>query len=99
MMYASIAMRAAAGQKEPPNEGMTTDVDTVAHLLPYCDAMLMETIARALLLNVPRKLRPPEASKVYSLSNRTDLMDHLRALRANITADHAQTLKDLYGDR
>lgn len=99
MMYASIAMRAAAGQKEPPNEGMTTDVDTVAHLLPYCDAMLMDNDCRALLLNVPREFRPPEAAKAYSLNNRTDFMDHLRAIRANITADHAQALKDLYGDK
>jgi hypothetical protein len=32
MMYAAIAMRAAAGQKEPPNEGMTTDIETEPHL-------------------------------------------------------------------
>jgi hypothetical protein len=38
MMYAVMAMKAAGGQKEPPNEGMGTDVDNVAHLLPYCDA-------------------------------------------------------------
>ncbi len=40
LMFAAIAMRAGQGQKEPPDEGTTTDVETVAHLLPYSDAML-----------------------------------------------------------
>jgi hypothetical protein len=31
LMFAAIAMRAAQGQKVPPNEGTTTDIDTVAH--------------------------------------------------------------------
>ena len=78
LMYASIAMRAAAGQKEPPNEGMTTDVETVAHLLPYCDAMLMDNDCRALLLNVPKELRPHEVAKVYSLNNREEFLGYLR---------------------
>ncbi len=37
LMYAAIAMRAAGGQKEPPNIGTTVDIDTVSHLLPYCE--------------------------------------------------------------
>ena len=53
LLYASLAMRAAGGQKELPNEGTNTDIETVAHLLPYCDAMLMDNGCRSLLLNVP----------------------------------------------
>ncbi len=52
LMFAAIAMRAAHGQKEPPNEGNTTDIDTVAHLLPYCDAMFMDNGCRSLLLDL-----------------------------------------------
>ncbi len=99
MMYAAIAMRAAGGQKEPPNEGMTTDVETVAYLLPYCDAMLMDNDCRALLLNIPKALRPPEAARVYSLNNRAEFLEYLRTIREGITPEHAQALSDLYGDR
>jgi hypothetical protein len=99
MMYAGIAMRAAAGQKEPPNEGMTTDVDTVAHLLPYCDAMLMDNDCRALLLNVPKALRSSDVAKVYSMNSRTEFVEYLRTIRQNVTPEHAQALSDLYGDR
>ncbi len=98
LMYASIAMRAAGGQKEPPNEGMTTDVETVAHLLPYCDAMLMDKDCRALLLNVPKELQPPEVAKVYSLNNREEFMGYLRTIRDSITPEHSQVLKELYGE-
>ena len=98
MMYAAIAMRAAAGQKEPPNEGMTTDVETVAYLLPYCDAMLMDNDCRALLLNIPKTLRPPEVARVYSLNSRTEFLEYLRTIRGSVTPEHALALSDLYGE-
>ena len=98
MMYAVIAMRAAAGQKEPPDEGMTTDIETVAYLLPYCDAMLMDNGCRALLLNIPTALRPAEVSRVYSLNSRTEFLDYLRSIRASITPEHLDALREVYGE-
>jgi hypothetical protein len=98
MMYAAIAMRAAAGQKEPPNEGMTTDIETVAYLLPYCDAMLMDNDCRALLLNIPMTLRPAEVARVYSLNSRTEFLAHLRSIRDSITPEHIEALRDVYGE-
>ena len=83
-MFAAIAMLAAVGKKEPPNEGMTPDIETVAHLLPYCDAMFMDNECRSLLLNVPLALRPPEASRVYSLNNSAELLEILRSLRRTL---------------
>jgi hypothetical protein len=98
LMYAAIAMRAAAGQKEPPNEGMTTDIETIAYLLPYCDAMLMDNDCRALLRNIPTALRPPEVERVYSLNNRTDFLNYLRSIRASITPEHLDALREVYGE-
>ena len=98
MMFAAIAMLAAGGKKEPPNEGMTTDIETVAHLLPYCDAMFMDNECRSLLLNVPLALRPPEASRVYSLNCRAEFLEYLRSLRADLTPEHIQALRDVYGE-
>jgi hypothetical protein len=98
MMFAAIAMLAAGGKKEPPNEGMTTDIETVAHLLPYCDAMFMDNECRSLLLNVPLALRPPEASRVYSLNSRAEFLEYLHSLRADLTPEHIQALRDVYGE-
>jgi len=97
MMFAAIAMLAAGGKKEPPNEGMTTDIETVAHLLPYCDAMFMDNECRSLLLNVPLALRPQEVSRVYSLNCRAEFLEYLRSLRADLTPEHIQALHDVYG--
>ncbi len=99
LMFAAIAMRAAHGQKEPPNEGTATDIDTAAHLLPYCDAMFMDNGCRSLLLDVPTALRPPETAKVFSLNVKAEFLDYLRSIREGISAEHVQAVRELYGDR
>ena len=98
LMFAAIAMRAAQGQKEPPNEGTTTDIDTVAHLLPYCDAMFMDNGCRSLLLDVPTALRPPETANVFSLNVKGQFLDYLRSIRVGISAEHIQAIREVYGD-
>lgn len=99
IMFASIAMRATGGQKEPPNEGTTTDIDTVSHLLPYCDAMFMDNGCRSLLMDVPKDLRPPESVKVFSTNVREEFLKHLRAIRGTMSTEHIQAIRDIYGDR
>jgi len=98
LMFATIAMRAAQGQKEPPNEGTTTDIDTVAHLLPYCDAMFMDNGCRSLLLDVPTALRPPETAKLFSLNVKAQFLDYLRSIRDGISAEHVRAIREVYGD-
>jgi hypothetical protein len=98
LMSAAIAMRAAQGQKEPPNEGTATDIDTVAHLLPYCDAMFMDNGCRSLLLDIPTALRPPETTRVFSLNVKAQFLDYLRSIRDGISAEHVRAIREVYGD-
>jgi len=98
LMFAAIAMRPAQGQKEPPNEGTTTDIDTVAHLSPYCDAMFMDNGCRSLLLDVPTALRPTETAKVFSLNVKGQFLDYLRSIRNGISAEHVRAIREVYGD-
>jgi hypothetical protein len=93
LMFAAVAMRAAQGQKEPPNEGTTTDIDTVAHLLPYCDAMFMDNGCRSLLLDVPIALRPLETAKVFSLNVKAQFLDYLRSIRNGISIEHVKAIR------
>jgi hypothetical protein len=92
-------MRAAGGQKQPPNEGMATDIDTVAHILPYCDAMFVDNECRALLLNIPRRLQPEWVSRIYSMRVKDDFLAYLREVRNGITKEHVEGLREAYGDR
>jgi hypothetical protein len=98
LMFAAIAMRAAQGQKAPPDEGTTTDIETVAHLLPYCDAMFMDKGCLSLLLDVPKNLRPPETAKVFSLNLKAQFLNYLRSIRDGITAEHVAAIREVYGD-
>jgi hypothetical protein len=99
MMYAVMAMKAAGGQKEPPNEGMGTDVDNVAHLLPYCDAMFLDNECRSVMRNVPVKVRPADAAKLYSMQAKAEFLAFLRGIRDSITAEQVQAIREVYGDR
>ena len=98
LMFAAIAMRAALGQKEPPDEGTTTDVETVAHLLPYCDAMFVDNRCRSLFLDIPRDLRPTAMAKLYSLNIKGHFLDYLRSIRDGITAEHVAAVREVHGD-
>jgi hypothetical protein len=98
LMYASLAMRAAGGQKEVPNEGTNTDIETVAHLLPFCDAMFMDNGCRSLLLDVPKEMRPTDASKAFSPNCKDEFMAYLRSILRGATEDHVAALREVYGD-
>lgn len=98
LMYASLAMRAAGGQKELPNEGTNTDIETVAHLLPYCDAMLMDNGCRSLLMDVPVELRPADAAKVFSPNVKSEFLAYLRSIRDGVTSELIAALHEVYGD-
>lgn len=98
LMYASLAMRASGGQKELPNEGTNTDIETVGHLLPYCDAMFMDNGCRSLLLNVPMDLRPANAAKVFSPNVKNEFLAYLRSIQNDVTAEHVAALRKVYGD-
>ena len=98
LMFAALAMRAAQGQKEPPNAGTTTDIDTVAHLLPYCDAMFMDNGCKSLLLDIPLALRPPETTRVFSPNTKEQFLDYLRPIREGISTEHIEAIREVYGD-
>jgi len=98
LMFAAMARRAAQGQKEPPDEGTTTDVETVAHLLPYCDAMFMDNRCRSLLLDVPKVLRPTETARVFSLNIKAHFIAYLRSVRDGMTPEHVAAIREVYGD-
>jgi hypothetical protein len=98
LMYAAIAMRAAGGQKEPPNIGTATDIETVSHLLRYCDAMFVDNGCRSLFLDVPKNLRPADSEKIFSPNAKAKFLDRLRGIRDSISKEQLQAVREIYGD-
>jgi hypothetical protein len=95
-MYASLAAKAAAGQKEIPNQGTATDIK-VSTLLPYCDAMFVDNKCRALLQDIPRDYALPYACKVFSLNTGADFIQYLTEIRDSVTPDHLKLIEEVYG--
>jgi len=96
-MDASLAAKAAAGQKEIPNQGTATDINIVSTLLPYCDAMFVDNKCRALLQDIPRDYALPYACKVFSPNTGADFIRYLIEIRDSVTPDHLKLIEEVYG--
>src|SRR6266576_2165974 len=96
-MYASLAAKAAAGQKESPNQGTATDINIVSTLLPYCDAMFVDNKCRALLHDIPRDCALPYLCKVFSPNTGVDFIRYLIEIRDSVTPDHLKLIEEVYG--
>lgn len=96
-MYASLAAKAASGQKEIPNQGTVTDINIVSTLLPYCDAMFMDNKCRALLHDIPKTHALPYPCRVFSLKTGADFMRYLTEIRDSATPDHLYLVEQVYG--
>lgn len=96
-MYASLATKAAAGQKEIPNQGTFTDVNVVSTLLPYCDAMFVDNKCRALLRDIPKDCGLPYACKIFSPNTGGDFIQYLTEIRDSVTPEHLKLIEEVYG--
>lgn len=96
-MYASLASKTAAGQKEPPNQGTVTDINIISTLLPYCDAMFVDNKCRALLRDIPRDFALPYPCKVFSLKTGADFIRYLTDIRDSVRPEHLRLIEDVYG--
>jgi hypothetical protein len=96
-MYASLAAKAAAGQKELPNQGTLTDINIISTLLPYCDAMFVDNKCRALIRDIPRDNALPYGCKVFSPNTGADFIRYLTKIRNSVTPDHLKAVEEVYG--
>lgn len=98
LLWAVIAHQAANGRTKPINKGMNNDIDTVATLLPYCDAMLIDRECAALIDNIPKKYPLGYDTRIFSLANRDEILDYLRGIEANADPEVVAAVKAVYGD-
>jgi hypothetical protein len=98
LMWAVIAHQAANGRTKPINKGMNNDIDTVATLLPYCDAMLVDRECAALLGNIPGRYPIGFETRIFSPANRQEILDYLRSIEADADPAIIAAVKEVYGD-
>lgn len=98
-MWAALANKAAhAGQKKPPDEGMSVDVDAVSSLLPYCDVMFVDRACYSIVSDIPDSRKVDHGTMVVSMSQKDELLAWLAKLESSTTRDHLDAVEDVYDD-
>ena len=97
-LFASIAHRAANGQRKPPNRGMANDIGIVSSLMPYCDAMFIDNECRAMLENIPNKHALAFPARVFSLRDGDAFLAYLSDIEEAADKQVLQDVREVYGD-
>lgn len=100
LLWAAIAHQAAhGGRKNPPNAGMVNDIEMVSTLLPYCDAILVDSEMYGLLhQGEVRKEIEKYGTKILSIANRKEVSDYLEEVEKIATKEHVEKIKEVYGE-
>ncbi|MEK6322080.1 MAG: hypothetical protein AABN33_10390 [Acidobacteriota bacterium] len=96
MLWAALSRKAAAGRKEPPNRGMSNDVETLSTLLPYCDAMLIDNECRTYLNEQPLLRELDFGTRLFSENSKQEFLDYLDQIRSSASSDHIDLIKEVY---
>jgi len=99
-IWAAIAYQASRGGRiTPPNKGMFNDIEMVATLLPYCDAIFVDKDMHSLMnFGAVKTVLSKYKCKIFSLTNIDDFFEYLEEINKNTSKKHLQTIKDVYGD-
>jgi hypothetical protein len=98
MLFASIARKAAAGQMNPPGQGMLNDISIISVILPYCDAIFIDKECHAYLREKPLCDEISYETKIFSLSNKNDFLEYLDSIEKGAAEDHLFRVSQAYGD-
>ncbi|MBX7186954.1 MAG: hypothetical protein K1Y01_17575 [Vicinamibacteria bacterium] len=96
-LYASMARKAASGQKRLPSSGFSTDVVALSTLLPFCDAMFVDNEIAGFFSEEPLKsVASKFGAKLFSLRTKGEFLEYLDDLERRIEADVLSTIADVY---
>ena len=98
LLHASLARRAADGQK-CPNQGTPSDLKFIAAYLPYCDAMFIDRQFDHLLEQGSlRDAVSDYPTMIFSARSRDDFLAYLDGLEAEADPGHVDLVVRTYGE-
>ncbi len=98
LLWAAIARKLANGQKRMPTRGIRNDVNAIAHLYPYCDAMFVDKECYSLLREQPLPHRMIGSPRLFSLANVKELIEYLKSIENEAPVGHFEKVSEVYGD-
>lgn len=99
LLHASLAWRAAHGQKSVPGRGTPNDIKFIAAYLPYCDAMFIDNEFAQLLREGPlAKTVSGFPVRIFSARSRDDFLAYLTELEEDADPAHVGLVRRTYGE-
>ncbi|WP_420615464.1 hypothetical protein [Candidatus Palauibacter sp.] len=100
LLYASLAWRAASGQKRVPSQGTPNDIDFISAYLPYCDAMFIDN-EFAQLLSEGRLAEAVSSfpTRIFSARSRDDFLAYLTEVEERADSAHVDLVTRTYGEK
>ena len=96
-MFAALAGQINAGRKKGVSAGFMNDVEAVAAYAPFVDAMFIDKEC-ALLLTQGRPGKELQyRARIFSLTNRDEFVDYLRAMEAEASDEVRNYARIIYG--
>ena len=100
LLIATLAWRAATGQKRVPDRGTPNDLKLISAYLPYCDAMFVDKEFAQILSEGPLKTEVRKyPTRVFSSRSRTEFLRYLKDLEAEASPEHVELVTQTYGKR
>jgi hypothetical protein len=93
----ATAARKSKGQRKPPNRGFQQDVETIACLLPYCDAMFVDDTCRAYLNELQSTERLVSDTRIFSKGTMDDLINFIEQLESGVAPEILRLAEEVYG--
>lgn len=96
-LWASVARKAASGQKRLPSKGMVNDVIALSVYMPFCDAMFVDKECHGFLNDEPLKSGLDYNTKIFSLNTKGDFLSFLDSISDNAPKGHFDIINEIYG--
>jgi hypothetical protein len=97
-MWAALADEIVSGRAARPSRGMAYDILAIAHFLPYCDAMFVDSQCARLLTSDPVQERLPSHGRIFSIRAQDEFLDFLDDIERDAPAGHDELVRRVYGD-
>lgn len=97
-LFASIARKAAAGRKKPPNRGTVNDIEMISTFLPCCDAMFIDNECASYLNEKPLVDNIGFPTKIFSQAKREEFMQFLDEIEQSTSQEHIALVTKVYGE-
>lgn len=101
LLWAAIADSVAhGGRKKLIKAGIINDINMVASLLPYCDAIFVDREIYGLLNHpeVKKEIVSKYKTRIFSTTNKNKFLKYLNNIEKNANKNHLKKVKEIYGN-